>query len=109
MGSWGYGIQDNDDAADVMELFKRNLEKYSTSESIDRIYTVDWVLKYNASFLQLIDLHIEYNKPVDDYAKKKAQTVLKDEMYKACNWVEPERRRKVLEEFKKRFNDFTGG
>ena len=108
MGTWDYGLLDNDPALDIIELWDEMMHgsrKY-TSEDVVKVCMGRWgdAINYgdsitNSEILALAALHLNNNCELSKKLKKITIDAINRELVatELSEWKEPEKRKEVLE------------
>ncbi len=102
MGSWGYGIFENDSACDVRDRFNQKLKLGMNVSEATQACVAWWpecLQDFNA-LLAVAALQIERNNLQQEIKKTCLQGI--EEKREVSTWNDPDKRMKVLENFKKK-------
>jgi hypothetical protein len=104
MGAWGYGIYDNDTAADLVADFEETLksgkEIYMVFNKLK--YKNSWYVTENWGVLAFADLQLKHNVVIDSDIYQKAMNAIEEELESIQDWREPQERRDVILQFKEK-------
>jgi hypothetical protein len=108
MGSWNYGIFDNDTALDAKDEFKKLLKEGNVYYAFTRLKEDAYYMKNNLSILAIADLQLDFLGDIQSDIRELVSNTIKEALNNINNWREPDKRKEAILSFKQKCIRVTG-